>query len=302
MKKTIKLTESELTALVKRILNEVAEEPIVDNSDRRFGTFGFPAGPKKATTLHGLPITDASVVSLKQEMANFIKSSGTLATITKFRGNTKFPIPKFITIHVGTSSSGSGKANAEAAQFRINYLYQFVKSALDQHGVDDAIIQQIITTDTNATYTPTKLDKNMFDQTKMKADPYEQFGYISVNAVKTKGLDTDGIQHVQRNLNSASSAVNTFFVDGVNETKVAFYIKRLVTFSDIQDLSKSINAGGTWNSLEDFLNDQLFDDTNEMTEIARHLQKLALASQKQKDTVRLFSASGGLKISIGLGN
>ena len=39
-----------------------------------------------------------------------------------------------------------------------------------------------------------------------------------------------------------------------------------------------------------------------MTEIARHLQKLALASQKQKDTVRLFSASGGLRISIGLGN
>jgi len=298
MKKTIKLTESELTALVKRILNEVAEEPIVDNSDRKFGTFGFPAGPYDATTLHGLPLTKSNVVSLKQEMANFIKSSGTLATLQKFRGNTNFPIPKFITIHVGTSSSGSGQANAKAAQYRIDYLYRFVKSALDQFGVDDAIIKQIITTNTNAKYTPTQLDKNFFDKNKIKADPYEQFGYISVNAVKTKGLDTGGIQNVQRSLNSASSDVNNIFVDGVNEEKVVFYITRLQTFSDIQDLSKSINAGGNWNSLEDFLNDQLFDDTYEMREIARHLQKLALASQKQKDTVRLV----GGKISIGLGN
>jgi len=298
MKKTIKLTESELTALVKRILNEVAEEPIVDNSDRRFGTFGFPAGPKKATTLHGLPITDANVASLKQQMADFIKNSGTLATITKFRGNTKFPIPKFITIHVGTSSSGSGKDNAEAAQFRINYLYQFVKSALDQHGVDDAMIQQIITTDTNAKYTPTNLDKNMFDAKKIKADPHEQFGYISVNALNTKGLGTGGIQNVQRGLNRGSSVVNTWAVDGVSEDIIVKNIQKLQTYSDIVDLSNSINAGGNWNSLEDFLNDQLFDDIYEMREIARHLQKLALASQKQKDTVRLV----GGKISIGLGN
>ena len=100
-----------------------------------------------------------NVEILKDEMADFINRSGTLTTLQKFRGNTNFPIPKFITIHVGTSSSGSGQANAEAAQYRINYLYQFVKSALDGFGVDDAIIKQIITTNTNAKYTPTQLDK-----------------------------------------------------------------------------------------------------------------------------------------------
>ena len=42
MKKVIKLTESELTALVKRVIKEVAEEPILDNKERIFGTFGFP--------------------------------------------------------------------------------------------------------------------------------------------------------------------------------------------------------------------------------------------------------------------
>ena len=33
--------------------------------------------------------------------------------------------------------------------------------------------------------------------------------------------------------------------------------------------------GGNWYSLEDFLNDQLFDDPEEMTTIANHLKMLA---------------------------
>jgi len=297
MKKTIKLTESELTALVKRILNEVAEEPILDNKNRIFGTFGFPAGPKPAITLHGLPLTKANVEILKDQMADFINRSGTLTTLQKFRGNTNFPIPKFITIHVGTSSSGSGQANAEAAQYRINYLYQFVKSALDGFGVDDAIIKQIITTNTNAKYTPTQLDKNFYDKNKTYADPYEQFGYISVNAVKTAGLDTGGIQNVQKGLNRGSSDVNNWVVDGVDEDIIVKNIEKLQTYSDIVDLSNSISAGGTWANLEDFINDQLFDDPQEMRMVAMHLGSLAVKSGKQRDTVRII----GGKLSVGFG-
>jgi hypothetical protein len=299
MKKTIKLTESDLTALVKRILNEVAEEPIISDKDRIFGTFGFPAGPKPATTLHGLPLTKDNVASLKQQMANYIKSSGTLATLQKFRGNTNFPIPKFITIHVGTSSSGSGKANAEAAQYRIDYLYQFVKSALDQLGVDDAIIKQIITTNTNAKYTPTSLDKNFFDKNKIKADPHEQFGYISVNAVKTAGLDTKGIQGIQGELNKASSMINNGLLDFVDEDKIVNSLLGLETFSDIKDLDDAIAAqrDSRFNGLESFINTQLFDDNDAIRTIASHFQRLAVKSNKQGDTVRLI----GGKISIGLG-
>jgi hypothetical protein len=297
MKKVIKLTESELTALVKRVIKEVAEEPILDNKDRIFGTFGFPAGPKPATTLHGLPLTKANVETLKDDMALFINSSGTLATLEKFRGNTNFPIPKFITIHVGTSSSGSGKANAEAAQYRINYLYQFVKSALDRFGVDDAIIKQIITTNTNAKYTPTKLDKNFYDKNKTFSDPHEQFGYISVNAVKTKGLDTDGIQNIQRGLNNASGWWNNPVFDTVDAEAVLSNIKRLQTYSDIKGLDNSINAGGNWGGIESFLNDQLDKYPLIMAQVVKHFKSLATASGKQIDTVRIV----GGKISIGLG-
>jgi hypothetical protein len=275
----------------------VAEEPILDNKDRIFGTFGFPAGPKPATTLHGLPLTKASVQTLKDDMALFINSSGTLATLEKFRGNTNFPIPKFITIHVGTSSSGSGQANAEAAQYRINYLYQFVKSALDRFGVDDAIIKQIITTNTNAKYTPTKLDKNFYDKNKTYSDPHEQFGYISVNAVKTKGLDTDGIQNIQRGLNNASGWWNNPVFDTVDAEAVLSNIKRLQTYSDIKGLDNSINAGGNWGGIESFLNDQLDKYPLIMGQVVKHFKSLATASGKQIDTVRIV----GGKISIGLG-
>ena len=78
---------------------------------------------------------------------------------------------------------------------------------------------------------------------------------------------------------------------------IVFYIKNLQSFSDIQDLSNSINAGGHWHSLEDFLNDQLFDDPEEMRIIAQHLKRLAVRSNKQIDTIRLVNG----KISIGLG-
>jgi type IV secretory pathway ATPase VirB11/archaellum biosynthesis ATPase len=67
------------------------------------------------------------------------------------------------------------------------------------------------------------------------------------------------------------------------------------------DLSNSINAGGNWMSLEDFLNDQLFDDREEMMAVASHLKKLAVRSNKQSDTVRLYTGENGLRISIGLG-
>ena len=307
MKKTIKLTESELTALVKRILNEVAEEPVLDKQTKIFGNFFFGEGKTKPMSFNGAQVTQADVDILIKEMAMFIKNTGTLQTLQKF-GRTEggssnnSQIPKFISLNIGTSHTGSGEANSNVAQGRFSFLSGMVMKAFDLLGVDTSIARSVVITNSNTSYSPTRLDKNFFDPKKLKPEDIERWGHISITNLATMGNKTSGIQQIQRSLNSASSAVNTFFVDGVNEEKVVFYIKRLQTFSDIQDLSNSINAGGQWSSLEDFLNDQLFDDSNEMTEIARHLQKLALASQKQKDTVRLFSASGGLKISIGLGN
>ena len=142
-----------------------------------------------------------------------------------------------------------------------------------------------------------EVDEYFYDNNNIYADPYEQFGYISVNAVKTAGLDTSGIQNVQKGLNRGSSVINTWAVDGVSEDIIVKNIEKLQTYSDIIDLSNSINAGGSWVNLEDFINDQLFDDPEEMRMVAMHLGSLAVKSGKQRDTVRL---TGG-KLSIGLG-
>jgi len=44
MKKVIKLTESELTALVKRVIKEVAEEPIMDHTEQIAAAMFFDEG------------------------------------------------------------------------------------------------------------------------------------------------------------------------------------------------------------------------------------------------------------------
>jgi hypothetical protein len=90
-------------------------------------------------------------------------------------------------------------------------------------------------------------------------------------------------------------------VDNVDEAEVVKYIRKLQTFSDITDLSDAINASGRFVSLEDFLNDQLFDDTDEMRQIAGHLKMLAQRSQKQADTIRLINTGNGTRITIGTG-
>lgn len=308
MKKTIKLTESELTALVKRILNEVAEEPVLDKQTKIFGNFFFGEGKTKPMSFNGAQVTQADVDRLIKEMAMFIKNTGTLETLRKFGrteggyANNTQNIPKFISLNIGTSHTGSGEANSNVAQGRFGFLSGMVMKAFDMLGVDSSIAKSVVITNSNTSYTPTNLDKNFFDPKKIKPDDIERWGHISITNLATMGNKTSGIQQIQRSLNSASSDINNIFVDGVNEEKVVFYIKRLQTFSDIQDLSNSINAGGKWSSLEDFLNDQLFDDMEEMRAVATHLQKCAAASGKQKDTIRLVPKAVGTFISIGLGN
>jgi len=302
MKKVIKLKESELTALVKRVIKEVAEEPIMDHTEviatamffdegKTFPSYG-EAGQKFTKELYA-----ASVDVLAQFLS---RDSETIKTIERFYDNPTMKLPKFISVNVGTSHSGTGEKNAAVAQGRLDFLMGIVMKALDKLGLDSSVAKSLVITNTNAQYKPTKLN-SIYDPKKVKTNSFDRFGFIAVTPLKTKGNTTAGIQQIQKGLNNASSAVNTIFYDGVKEDQVLSYIQKLQSFSDIQDLSKSIDAGGKWNSLEEFLNDQLFDDAVEMRKIANHLKKLALNSQKQYDTVRLFSSPNGFRISIGLG-
>ncbi len=303
MKKVIKLTESELTALVKRVIKEVAEEPIMDHAEQIAAMMFFDEGktiPSYGEA--GQKFSNQLYAAYVDTLAQFLsRDSETIKTIEKFYDNPTMKLPKFISVNVGTSHSGTGEKNAAVAQGRLDFLMGIVMKALDKLGLDSSVAKSLVVTNSNAQYKPKKLNA-IYDPKKVQVNKFDRFGFIAVTPLKTKGLNTSGIQGVQKGLNFASSDINNIFVDGVNEVAVLQFIKRLETFSDIQDLSKSIDAGGKWNSLEEFLNDQLFDDPEEMRKIANHLKKLALNSQKQYDTVRLYtSPSGGFRISIGLG-
>lgn len=298
MKKTIRLTEQELTQMIKRIINEVAEEPI-KTGGKIFGTFGFAEGKSVPSFFNGMPVTNADVASLVKGMATYLTSSGTINTLKQFKNNPKFPMPKFITLNVGTSHTGRGETNAAVAQGRLNFLAGIVAKAFDLLGVDAAVAKSVIISNSNAKYDTSNLDKNFYDATKKKPNATERFGFISVSQVNVKGLDTKNIQGIQGELNSASSLINTGFLDLVDEEKIVRSLLGLETFSDIQDLDDAIAAqrDSRFNSLESFINDQLFDDPKAMAVIANHLTKLAKASGKQGDTVRMI----GKSISIGLG-
>jgi hypothetical protein len=297
MKKVIKLTESELTALVKRVIKEVAEEPI-KTGNKIFGTFGFAEGKLKPSTFNGAPVTNTDVSRLVNDLVVYLQNSGTLYTMKEFIKNPKFPLPKFIKLNVGTSHSGGGETNAAVAQGRLNFLTGVVMKAFDSLGIDTSIAKSIVITNSDAKYQTSSLDKNFYDPKKVNPNASERYGWIEVAELNVKGLNTGGIQNVQRGLNSAKSIVNNIFVDGVDEEEIARNITKLQTFSDIEDLDAAIQAqglDGRHYNLETFLNDQLFDDPKEMGIVFKHLQKCALSSGKQADTVRIVSG----KISIG---
>lgn len=283
-------------------MNEAAPEPIVTGEPISIFVFGFPEGkaaPNMANGALGTYSNKSSISSYVRDMASQISESGIVPVLEKYMDSGK--LPKFIHIHVGTSHTGSGEANASVAEARFQYLENVVANAMKILGIDASVVKTMITRDSDTIYTRSKLNKNFYDPKLKQPKAYERFGEIVIFDLQERGLDTKGIQNVQRGLNRGSSVVNTWVADNVSEDVIVNNIQKLQSFSDIIDLSNSINAGGNWMSLEDFLNDQLFDDAKEMTTVASHLKKLAVRSNKQSDTIRLYRGGNGLRISIGLG-
>ena len=305
MAKIIKLTEADLNKLIQKVLMEtVGEEPIMDNRDYISAYMGFGEGKTTPSTFNGYKgMTQADLALVVDELVRFLtRDTNTIKTLQKFYTNPNAKIPKFITVNVSTSHTGSGETNAAVAQGRINFLTGIVQRAFDKIGLDASVAKKFIVANSDVKYDPSKLDKNFYDPKKVKPNSNERYGYIKINAMDIKGLTTSGIQGVQKGLNSGSSIVNTWVVDGVDEETIVNNIQKLQTYSDIQDLDKAINASGSFDGLEDFLNSQLFDDPAEMRIVAQHLKKCALASQKQADTIRTVPSSNGVNISIGLNN
>jgi hypothetical protein len=182
------------------------------------------------------------------------------------------------------------------------YLRKLISDALIQLKIRPDVVYQIVTTNTDAQYQPSKLDTSFYDARVLAPNDNERFGEIRIKDLSTQGLNTGGIQNVQHGLNDASSIVNTILVDNVDEDAIVFNIKRLQTYSDIQDLDNAIKAQGhEYAGLEDFINDQLFDDPIQIRQVAQHLNKCAMKSSLPDKTIRLVQdRNGNFSISINL--
>lgn len=253
----------------KPLVNEAIPglEPVVDNSENYVATIFFKEGQTSLSQKDTNDIINFVAANLKSS----------IPTLQQFYKSGK-KIPSFIDLYVGTSSTGSAMTNRNVAEGRMNYMKNICEKALAKFGIRADVAFKFIT-ENFQNYTPSKVDANFYDTTKMKPNSMERNCFIIINPIETKGLDADRVGELGGELIDASSIINNFFIDNVDEGGIVMGISKLETYSDIVDLDKAlINA--RMGRLESFLNSQLADDPTEKNQVVGMLNRAAKTSGK----------------------
>ena len=304
MKKIIKLNESDLLKIVNKVINEkkklinedaVGKEPIL-RGPIGTGTFYFDKGADVPNMWNGKKVSEAVRKDLVEAISECIDYN--FQAIEKFFDDDVNKLPVFIKINVGTDATGSDAENASVGQARINYMTKLIEDAFLLQGDRPDMAKRFVVGNVKSDYQPAKVNRNLKDPTKVKEDPKLRFARITLFQVDVMGLDTKDIQNVQGELNSASSIINSGFLDLVDEDRIERALRGIETYSDIIDLNDAIAAQRDvrFSSLEGFLNSQLFDDMGILNSVAGTLDQACKRSGLQSGTVRVV----GDKISINL--
>ena len=253
----------------------MAPEPVFDSEPLEFGVLFEEGGSTLPTS------GKAEVVTY---LKNQLKSS--LPTIIKFIDSGK--LPKFITISVGTSSTGTPEQNRIVAQARTQAGIDMIELAFNELGretgevVSQEYIQKFLATNANYSYEPTKLAK-IFDRTKSKSKPSERFLVFKIKPIKTMGKEWKQISGIADDIESAISSFFGKYVD-VSEEGVANAICMCETYSDIEDLDTELQKlGGLQHVINRAITDGLTamgSDTEERIKIAGCLNKASNKSGK----------------------
>jgi len=159
MKKVIRLTESDLVRLVKRVLKEEGPEPIKTGEQLVNVVYYFPEGSVRQggaipNYCEGEFMGKRDAYNPKDPMivkniANALETSGILGVLEKYHKDEAFggSLPQFIYLNASTSSSGTGGVNAEVGQARLNYVENVVTQAFSSLGVDLSVVKKIIKRD-----------------------------------------------------------------------------------------------------------------------------------------------------------
>jgi len=270
MKKIIRLTESDLTRLIKRVVSEAvaAPEPVVGKSMTVKIYF---------TKEGGSVLADNTKTQIKNWLRPYIKMS--MPTIKQFYRGSEFKLPKFITVGASTTSGGDYEANSKVAQARLYAVVNVVRELFEEMGINKEMIQKFVTTNSNYTYQPTSVDANLFDRKSVKPMDKERFAYITVNELKTVGLGKTQIGDLEdRMLIARGYNINP------DEEGIARSICKLETYSDITDLNYELRSSG---GLQGFINQTITDgftsydsDTQERIQIKSCLNRASKTSGK----------------------
>ena len=244
-------------------------EPVID---RRSGTCDAQFLFGEGETKFGPKISN----EIKTFIKDCIKSS--IPTIQKFHNSGKFNLPPVVTFYVGTSSTGTFSVNKKVAENRMSYLTDLYLEVMGSFGIREDVAYKLLV-QSKKSYKPSNIDRDFYDPAKVDPKASERICSIVITPITTMGKSNDDIGNISGKLIDASSIINTYLVDNVDEEDILKAIESLETYSDIKDLNKTmINA--RMGSLQDFLNDQLFDDPTVKNEIVTHLNKIAKRSSK----------------------
>jgi hypothetical protein len=254
MKRIIRLTESDLTRIVKRVIKESEEsvmkpEPVPTGVVYQ-GTFAFDEG--KAS------MTKETRKKLIDEIKRIIKSS--IPTIQRFHSG-QFTLPQMFEVNVGTSSTGTPEVNAKVSKARKLLFEGIIKEALRSFNIREDIIEKIYSLQSKSYYEPSKLDFNFYDSKKVKPDDEERFGILKIMPIKTMGLDDKGLSTASfkvqspdvtrsRTIKNPESLINLWGLMDPGTT-TEYYIE-----PDQESISKGVSMLKTYTDVED-LNDQL---------------------------------------------
>ena len=257
MKRIIKLTEADLTRIVKRVMRESvsAVEPIA-NPGSGFKVF-FDEGKSELNL-------DAKRIII-DDIKSKLRSS--MDVIEEFYDSKDFKLPKFIQVGAATSSTGSREANENLAQKRIDAMVDCIRIAFDElsketgNDVGADYIKRFLTTNTYSTYKPSGL-KKLYDANKSAPKAEERYAYVIIKPLSKSGKTKTQIGNIEDMLRIARG----YNVDP-DEEGIAKAICRLETYSDITDLNYELRDKG---GLQSFINTSI---TNGLTSMGSDISE-----------------------------
>lgn len=187
------------------------------------------------------------------------------------------PLPNFIDIKVATSHEPGN--NQKVANQRIEYVRNLLITVFKDLNLYTDKIEDLLVNASKTNYQPTDTDCEVIDCKTEKGKPYERIAEVSIYPFRIKGLNSGQIGDVGGTLIDASSDVNSWFYDKVNEEGIIKALERLQTYSDLTDLEKFLQNARK-GKLEDFLNDQLSNYPKNKIKAVNIINQLAKKSGK----------------------